>query len=178
VEQLETRTVPSTLAGAHHLFVLGAPPAALEQHVHEHVIDLHGHFESWPAGPPTVLDPSMPNVMTQSRSFTGTFSGLGAVTGTVEVTTTFGADGTMTFSDTFTVTTATGDKVTGTGAGTLTPMPSKPGMLELKETWTFTGGEGKYAGASGQAAVRSEVNAATGVETAGSAHGMLMVPRA
>jgi hypothetical protein len=59
------------------------------------------------------------------------------------------------FSGTFTKTTANGDLIFGTHAGTATlttpPGPSSPvGVFAIDGTITFTGGTGRFAGATGQ----------------------------
>jgi hypothetical protein len=42
-----------------------------------------------------------------------------------------------------------GDMLTATGAGTLTPIPGKPGEFTANFTLTITGGSGKYDHATG-----------------------------
>lgn len=52
-----------------------------------------------------------------------------------------------------------GDLLTGTGAGTLTPVPGKPpGEFTVNVMLTITGGSGEYAGATGTIALEGQAH--------------------
>src|SRR5215213_7974917 len=61
---------------------------------------------------------------------------------------------------------------TGSGQGTLT---ATPGIVSIVETYTITGGTGRFEGASGSFTVRRVLNRATGVSS-GTIRGTIVLP--
>ena len=62
--------------------------------------------------------------------------------------------------------------VEGTGQGTLT---ATPGIVSIVETYTITGGTGRFAGATGSFMVKRILNRATGVSS-GTIRGTIVLP--
>ncbi len=107
--------------------------------------------------PPTF---PVPPVHRQTDTGTCTISGLGQVQVTSGQDINIGA-GTQAGARTFTA--ANGDELYATHAGT--SMPGPPGRVNFSATLTFTGGTGRFKGATGQASARGEANMATGTST-------------
>lgn len=71
-------------------------------------------------------------------------------------------------------TAANGDSLFAEGSGQATPTET-PGVLKIIETYTITGGTGRFAGASGTFTVERMVNQATR-ETSGTMNGTIILP--
>jgi len=69
---------------------------------------------------------------------------------------------------------ADGSSLFGQGTGQGTPTGA-PGIVSIVETYTITGGTGRFAGASGSFAVERVLNRATGVST-GTISGTIVLP--
>jgi hypothetical protein len=69
---------------------------------------------------------------------------------------------------------ANGDSLFAEGSGQATPTET-PGVLKIIETYTITGGTGRFAGASGTITVERMANQATG-ETSGTMNGTIILP--
>jgi hypothetical protein len=69
---------------------------------------------------------------------------------------------------------ANGDSLFAEGSGQATPTET-PGVLKIVETYTITGGTGRFAGASGTFTVERMANQATG-ETSGTMGGTIILP--
>lgn len=67
---------------------------------------------------------------------------------------------------------ANGDSLFAEGSGQATPTET-PGILKIVETYTITGGTGRFAGASGTFTVERMANQATG-ETSGTVSGTIV----
>ena len=69
---------------------------------------------------------------------------------------------------------ANGDSLFAEGSGQATPTET-PGVMRIVETYTITGGTGRFAGASGTFTVERMVNQATR-ETSGTMNGTIILP--
>jgi len=83
---------------------------------------------------------------------------------------------TRTASGVYTFTAANGDTLTATFTGTATPTAT-PGVLQIVETATVTGGTGRFAGATGEFTVTRLYDPAAGT-TSGSFDGAISSPGA
>lgn len=73
-----------------------------------------------------------------------------------------------------TVVAADGSSLTGTGTGQGMPTGA-PGMVSIVETYTITGGTGRFTGASGNFTVERLINRAT-LTSAGTISGTIVLP--
>jgi hypothetical protein len=71
-------------------------------------------------------------------------------------------------------TAANGDSLFAEGSGQATPTET-PGVLKIVETYTITGGTGRFAGASGTFTVERTISQAT-KETSGTMNGTIIFP--
>jgi hypothetical protein len=69
---------------------------------------------------------------------------------------------------------ANGDSLFAEGSGQATPTET-PGVLKIVETYTITGGTGRFAGASGTFTVERTISQAT-KETSGTMNGTIIFP--
>jgi hypothetical protein len=69
---------------------------------------------------------------------------------------------------------ANGDSLFAEGSGQATPTET-PGVMKIVETYTITGGTGRFAGARGTFTVERTVNQATR-ETSGTMNGQIVLP--
>jgi hypothetical protein len=69
---------------------------------------------------------------------------------------------------------ANGDSLLAAGTGQSTPTGT-PGVVQIAEQYTITGGTGRFAGARGSFTVNRELNQATGL-TSGTITGVMRVP--
>jgi len=113
--------------------------------------------------PPTMfVDATGSGNATQLGSFTMSFQGevfLSTLFAASESATLVAANGSSIFAE-------------GSGQGTLTEMP---GIVSIVETYTITGGTGRFAGAGGSFTVERLVDRAT-LASAGTIEGAIMLP--
>jgi len=81
---------------------------------------------------------------------------------------------TLASSTSTTLVAADGSSLFGVGTGQGTPTAT-PGIVSIVETYTITGGTGRFAGASGSFTVERVLNRATGVST-GTLNGTIVRP--
>lgn len=81
---------------------------------------------------------------------------------------------TLTADASATLTAANGDMIFGEGTGQGTPTGT-PGMVSIVETYTITGGTGRFADATGNFTVERVVNRAT-LASSGTINGTIVVP--
>ena len=113
--------------------------------------------------PPTMfVDGTASGNATQLGSFTMSFQGevyLPTLFAASESATLVAADGSSLFAE-------------GSGQGTLT---STPGIVSIVETYTITGGSGRFEGATGNIVVERLVDRAT-LASSGTIHGTIVLP--
>jgi hypothetical protein len=132
---------------------------------------VHGTFESQevarlepPTGPPAFLIIRL--------EATGTASHLGRYTAVANFTVTVGPN---TAVGTVTLTAANGDVIRATDAGVSAPTGTA-GFVDITETWTITGGTGRFAGATGTLTVTRRLDQLSGVSS-GSLDGTIYLPK-
>lgn len=81
---------------------------------------------------------------------------------------------TLTASASATLIAANGDMIFGVGSGQGTPTGT-PGIVSIVETYTITGGTGRFAGATGNFTVERVINRAT-FASSGSISGTIVLP--
>ena len=81
---------------------------------------------------------------------------------------------TLTATTSATLTAANGDMIFGEGTGQGTPTAT-PGIVSIVETYTITGGTGRFAGATGNFTVERLINRATFVSS-GTLSGTIVLP--
>jgi hypothetical protein len=109
---------------------------------------------------PTVPISSNPPIVQETRLISGIVSHLGSSTGVIVENINL-AD--LSFVGTFTLQAANGDTIVGTATGVLLFNPANPGFFDVSETFTITGGTGRFAGATGSAIGQGQANRTTGV---------------
>jgi hypothetical protein len=109
--------------------------------------------------PPKVISVNPP-IVQETRLITGIVSHLGACTGMIVEDINLHD---LTFSGTFTLVAANGDTIVGTATGGLSVDPNNPGFFDVTETFTITGGTGRFARATGSAIGGGLANRTTSV---------------
>jgi hypothetical protein len=144
---LASTTFAAPIAGERHLLLKGSLQAT-ETHL---------------VTPPTMfVDATGSGNATQLGSFTMSFQGevfLPTLFAASESATLVGADGSSIFGE-------------GSGQGTLT---GTPGIVSIVETYTITGGTGRFAGATGNFTVERLINRAT-LASSGTIEGTIELP--
>jgi hypothetical protein len=112
-----------------------------------------------PSVPPMVIS-IHPLIVQETRLFSGNVSHCGACTGVIVENINLSN---FTFEGMFTLVAANGDTIVGTAAGSLSVDQSNPAYLVVTETFVFTGGTGRFAGATGSALGGGLANRATSV---------------
>ena len=115
--------------------------------------------------------PNLPTVFVTATG-SGEAAQLGRYTMSYEVTVNVQTGAGTGLSARFTA--ANGDSLFAEGSGQATPTET-PGVLKIFETYTITGGTGRFAGASGTFTVERMVNQATR-ETSGTLSGTIILP--
>jgi len=115
--------------------------------------------------------PNLPTVFVTATG-SGEAAQLGRFTVSYEVTVNVQTGAGTGLSGRFTA--ANGDSLFAEGSGQATPTETA-GVLKIVETYTITGGTGRFAGASGTFTVERMVNQATR-ETSGTLNGTIILP--
>jgi hypothetical protein len=136
---------------------------------------VHGTFEAQeaarfdpPTGPPVFLIVRL--------EATGTASHLGRYTAVANFTVTVAArPEDATAVGTVTLTAANGDVIRATDVG-VAASTGTVGVVDITETWTITGGTGRFAGATGTLTVTRRLNQLSGASS-GSLEGTINLPK-
>jgi hypothetical protein len=125
--------------------------------VAQHFVPIHGTFTTTAVLVPTPV----PGVFALTISSVGHVSHLGPTTGSSVHTVDQTVSPALQFG-TNTYIAANGDRLFSTYSGTASP-PNVSGVIQFSGTQTFTGGTGRFNGATGSTTVQGQANVFTGI---------------